>query len=96
MSIASFEELEWINPWEDRRPMTEDWVLVTVFKDGHKYVWSSKYEEDYGWLMDEDFEILGWMPQPEPMGGYMPYDVKAYVKEHYNAEEKEELPLEQA
>ena len=62
--IASFEEREWINPHNDRRPMTDDWVLVTVNDRGHRYVSMSKYDED-GWFIDEDEEIAAWMPLPE-------------------------------
>ena len=84
MTIASFDVVgEWIDPWNDRRPMTDDWGLVTVFKNGHKYVWESKYEDGFGWLVDEDFEVLGWQPMPEPMGGYMPWGVKPKFSEEW-------------
>lgn len=84
MTIASFDvKGEWIDPWNDRRPMTDDWVLVTVFKNGHKYVWENKYEDGFGWLVDEDFEVLGWQPMPEPMGGYMPWGVKPQFSEEW-------------
>lgn len=85
MKIANFEKAEWIDPWNDRRPMTEDWVLVTVFdpEDNHKYVTESKYEDGYGWFMDDEISILGWMPLPEPMGGFMPYDIKPKFGEEW-------------
>lgn len=85
--IASFEKLEWINPWEDRRPMTDDWVLVTVNDEGHKYVTMSKYEGKYGWLIDDEMELIAWMPLPEPANSLLD-DVKAYVKEHFDGKEE--------
>ena len=92
MRIASFEVREWINPWEDRRPMTDDWVLVTVNDEGHKYVTMSKYEGKYGWLVDDDTEVIAWMPLPDQATSLLD-DVRAYVKEHYDGKE-EILPLE--
>ena len=76
MKIASFDKVEWIDPWNDRCPMTDDWVLVTAFDEGRKYVTESKYENGYGWFMDDGVSILGWQPLPEPMGGYMPFGLK--------------------
>ena len=82
MKYASFEEREWIDPWNDRRPMTDEWVLVTIFSNGlGKYVTMGKYEEDYGWFIDNDDSLLGWMPMPEPMGGYMPLEEPKFGEE---------------
>jgi len=67
MRIASFEKREWIDPVNDRRPMTEDWVLVTQLTEGRKIVTESKYEEKYGWFIDPEDTVLGWMPLPDPM-----------------------------
>lgn len=84
MLVASFEEKGvWIDPWNDRRPMTEDWVLVTLFDKHGKYVTISRYEDGYGWFVDDDSPVLGWMPMPEPMGGYMPYDYKPKFNEEW-------------
>lgn len=83
MKPASFNKVEWIDPWNDRRPMTDDWVLVTVFYDGHKFVEENRYDPEYGWFVDDDVTVLGWMPLPEPMGGYMPYDVKPQFNEEW-------------
>jgi hypothetical protein len=83
MTIASFDQVEWIDPWNDRRPMTEDWVLVTLFDSNGKYVTISRYEFDYGWFVDDDVSVLGWMPLPEPMGGYMPWGVKPKFSEEW-------------
>lgn len=86
MRIASFEQREWINPWNDRRPMTDDWVIVTVKDRWHKYVSMSKYDED-GWFNDEDEEVIAWMPLPDPAESLID-DVKAYVREHYDGEKE--------
>ena len=80
MIVASFEEREWIDPWNDRRPMTDEWVLVTIFSDGRKYVGEAKYDGD-GWFIDPDDSLLGWMPFPEPMGGYMPLEAPKFGEE---------------
>ena len=84
MKPASFEKVGWIDPWNDRRPMTEVWVLVTLFSEGHKFVTETKYDTEYReWFVDPDDSVLGWMPLPEPMGGYMPYDVKPKFNEEW-------------
>lgn len=94
MKIASFENRGvWINPWNDRRPMTDDWVLVTVNDEGHKYVTMSKYENKYGWFIDDDMELIAWMPLPDPANMELIEDVENYVREHYDGKE-EILPLE--
>ena len=42
--------------------------------------WESKYEDGFGWLVDEDFEVLGWQPLPEPIGGYMLYFSEEWMR----------------
>ena len=67
MRIASFEEREWIDPKTDRRPMTDDWVLVTIEEDGRiqRYVTENVYTEG-GWMIDDDMDVIAWMPLPDP------------------------------
>lgn len=65
MMVASFSTKEWIDPWRDRRPMTDDAVLVTTYWHG---VWS--HGVAYYDLEGEDWygvcgTILAWMPLPE-------------------------------
>lgn len=91
MTIASFDKVEWIDPWKDRRPMTDDWVLVTLNDEGHKYVTMSRYEGKYGWFIDDEIELIAWMPMPDP-ANFLIEDVMAYVEEHYDGKE-EDLPL---
>ena len=43
MNIASFETREWIDPWRDRRPMTDDVVLVTLWRRERIYVEEAWY-----------------------------------------------------
>lgn len=64
MNVASFEIREWINPWTDRRPMTDDWVLVTANERGNRYVTLGKFDGTW-WYFDEDTEVLAWQPLPE-------------------------------
>lgn len=74
MNIASFDEREWIDPWRDRVPMTDEPVLVTVwasgsFFDGYKAkgrlaLMTSFYDHEVrGWGIAN---VLAWMPFPEP------------------------------
>lgn len=79
MEIASFERREWIDPWNDRRPMTEDWVLVTIEEDGCRYVTEDCFAN--GWLADGDAAVIAWMPLPEPMGGYQPLNAEKFSEE---------------
>lgn len=67
VSSASFEEREWINPWNDRRPMTDDWVLVTANDRNHSYVTLGKFDDIDGiWVwFDDDTEVIAWMPLPD-------------------------------
>lgn len=44
MKTASFEKREWIDPWRDRYPMTDDMVLVTFCYDG-------KLRVDTAWIL---------------------------------------------
>lgn len=72
MKPASFEHAEWIDPWRDRRPMTEDPVLATYFYDGKRYVDMAIYSKGgentrYG-VTTEGWShgtVLAWMPLPE-------------------------------
>ena len=74
MNIASFEERGiWIDPWKDRSPMTDDWVLVSLNDHGHKYVTISRYDKLDGWFVDDEIEVVAWMPLPEIAGGLKPY-----------------------
>lgn len=66
MKIASFEQREWINPKTDRRPMTDDWVLVTVEEDGHRFVTIDRYCVDTWFGVENDDQIVAWMPVPDP------------------------------
>lgn len=76
MKPASFDTAEWIDAWRDRRPMTEDTVLVTFFYDGKFYVDTARYEKGSpiignmctsiatkGWKAIGT--VLAWMPLPE-------------------------------
>ena len=74
MNIARFEVREWIDPWRDRTPMTDDIVLVTVWAqgniltgykaEGRLAVMTSFYEpEAKAWGIAN---VLAWMPFPEP------------------------------
>lgn len=66
MKVASFEEKGvWIDPLRDRRPMTEDWVLVTV-DVGHsgRVVIDACYRPKTGW--NTNSTVLAWQPMPEP------------------------------
>ena len=65
MKVASFETREWIDPEKDRRPMTEDWVLVSFEDDGHRYVTINRYDPEYGWEVDADATVEAWMPLPD-------------------------------
>ena len=79
MKVASFEKREWIDPWRDRRPMTEDPVLVSIVENGKIEVAVGRYNAkpidrgthivDIGWFVDgfhlREF-VLAWMPLPEP------------------------------
>lgn len=73
MKIASYDKREWIDPWRDRTPMTEDIVLVTVWAQGNALigykakgrlvVMTSFYEpEAKSWGIAN---VLAWMPFPE-------------------------------
>lgn len=67
MKPASFEKREWIDPWRDRYPMTDDMVLVTYFYDGKMMVDTARYRntgiEAEGWCCPGT--VLAWMPLPE-------------------------------
>lgn len=76
MKPASFEEREWIDPWRDRYPMTNDTVLVTYFFDGKLRVDTAHYRKGNefsspialigvteGWCCPGT--VLAWMPLPE-------------------------------
>ena len=63
MKTASFEQREWIDPWRDRRPMTDDDVLVTVWTRYGCKVTTATCDEGI-WLIGQD--VLAWMPLPDP------------------------------
>lgn len=68
LKVASFEEREWIDAWRDRRPMTDDEVLVTYWNayGGALRVRTGNYRENgqyNGWGFPF---VLAWMPKPEP------------------------------
>lgn len=77
MKPASFEKREWIDPWRDRYPMTDDMVIVTYFYDGKLRVDTARYRKagetpfgivgvgiaTEGWCCDGT--VLAWMPLPE-------------------------------
>lgn len=74
MKPASFEKREWIDPWRDRYPMTDDMVLVTYFYDGKLRVDTARYskaENPYGivGIATEGWccpgTVLAWEPLPE-------------------------------
>ena len=72
MNIARFEVREWIDPWRDRRPMTEDRVLVAL-GDAEDFIGIARYVADpidEGWYIEmyghNTVNILAWMPLPEP------------------------------
>ena len=70
MKTASFEQREWIDPWRDRRPMTEDHVLGTAeTKDGRKVMfgWCERHKDMDVWHTSiEGRKILAWCPLPDP------------------------------
>ena len=69
MKVASFDNAEWIDAWRDRRPMTDDPVLVTSeTKEGRKVMfgWFVKYKDIDVWHTSiEGRKILAWMPLPD-------------------------------
>lgn len=78
MKPASFEKREWIDPWRDRYPMTDDTVLVTFFYDGKLRVDMARYSKKNqygivgtateGWCCPGAVlgAVLAWMPLPDP------------------------------
>ena len=63
MKVASFDNAEWIDAWRDRRPMTDDPVLVTRWSRWAKcYVITIETYDACGWSSDT---VLAWMPLPE-------------------------------
>lgn len=66
MKVASFEEKgEWIDARNDRRPMTDDWVLVTQdMEHAGRVVTDACYRPKTGW--NTKSPVLAWMPMPEP------------------------------
>lgn len=65
MKVASYDKREWIDPWRDRRPMTDDNVLVTRSYRGERYVVTSWY-----CTAANEFAcngtVLAWKPLEEP------------------------------
>ena len=91
MKIASFENREWIDAWRDRRPMTNDEVLVTYFEDGEVKVGTAFYETEQGskeaWICrmvgwyvvgHGNANVIAWQPFIEP------YDPVAADEEERN------------
>ena len=71
--MASFDKAEWIDAWRDRRPMTEDAVLVTLWRGGKTYVDVAWYREEHHYdttTFEEGWVALGtvlaWKPLEEP------------------------------
>ena len=70
MRIASFEVREWIDPKKDRRPMEEEWVLVTLRSGGSLIVSIGKYLPDLKeWYGEDEEDVVAWMPLPDPAEG---------------------------
>ena len=71
MKPASFDTAEWIDAWRDRRPMTDDPVLVTRWCRWTKcYVVTIETYDGGGWSSDT---VIAWMPLPEtydPVAAY--------------------------
>lgn len=68
MRTASFEQREWIDPWRDRRPMTDDMVLVTYWFGGKMFVDTSRYTKGHSNLIERWTvcgTVLAWQPLPE-------------------------------
>lgn len=73
MKVASFEKAEWIDPWRDRVPQTEDKVIVTAFERGLRcgdstirgklVVDFDHYVPNVGWGCHST--VLAWMPLPD-------------------------------
>lgn len=66
MKIASFEKREWINPKTDRRPMTEDWVLITVMVGNRPETSIGKFMSYGEWCGEDSEDVIAWMPLPDP------------------------------
>jgi hypothetical protein len=62
MKPASFDTAEWIDAWRDRRPMTDDAVLVSGWDGDEHVVGMSCYANGY-WATG--LTVLAWMPLPE-------------------------------
>lgn len=71
MKPASFEHAEWIDPWRDRRPMTDYLVLVfCIDKDGEEYYDLAYFDTARDeWKCNDAFmafdTVLWWMPLPD-------------------------------
>lgn len=66
MKIASFEKREWIDPKTDRRPMTEDWVLITVVEFTKPETRIGRYMSYGEWYWEDSEDVIAWMPLPDP------------------------------
>lgn len=66
MKIASFEKREWINPKTDRRPMTEDWVLISVMVGNRPETSIGKFMPYGEWYGEDREDVIAWMPLPDP------------------------------
>ena len=66
MRTASFEQREWIDPWRDRRPMTNDYVLVSIYVCGGMECEIGWYYVDGAeWCTRSRGTVLAWMPLPD-------------------------------
>lgn len=89
MRIASFEIREWIDPWRDRRPMTDDLVLVTYWFNGKRYVGTASYtkgskDQTLGSLFEPEGwnccgTVLAWQPLPDTYNPVEEEDAEAYL-----------------
>lgn len=62
MKVASFDNAEWIDAWRDRRPMTDDPVLVSGW-DGERHTVRMSCYNNGEW--ETSLTVLAWMPRPE-------------------------------
>lgn len=62
MKPASFDTAEWVDAWRDRRPMTDDLVLVSGW-DGEIHRVGISWYNSGEW--ETALIVLAWMPLPE-------------------------------
>lgn len=69
MKVASFEKVEWIDPWRDRRPMTNDKVLVTGEYEltGERFVDIDYCDKGiWYWATLNNYKVIAWKPLEDP------------------------------